>query len=322
MDGKWKEFPNTKYTIQVAPEDCTGCALCVEACPAKDKTQVGRKALNMIDQPPVRAQERENWDYFLSLPEVDRTAINIKQVKGTQLLVPLFEFSGACTGCGETPYIKLLTQLFGDRAMIANATGCTSIYGGNLPTTPYAANKDGRGPAWSNSLFEDNAEFGLGFRLTIDKQTEYARQLLPQLASTVGEDLVTALLGGDQSNEAGIKAQRERVALLKQRLQGVNDPKARDLLSLADMLVRKSVWILGGDGWAYDIGYGGLDHVSGNRPECKSAGAGYRGLLEHRRPVLEIYPAWRGGPLCCEWERHAQERPWPDRHGLWVRLCG
>jgi pyruvate-ferredoxin/flavodoxin oxidoreductase len=261
MDGKWREFPNTKYTIQIAPEDCTGCALCVEACPAKDKTQVGRKALNMIDQPPVRAQERENWDYFLSLPEVDRTAINIKQVKGTQLLEPLFEFSGACTGCGETPYIKLLTQLFGDRTMIANATGCTSIYGGNLPTTPYAANKDGRGPAWSNSLFEDNAEFGLGFRLTVDKQTEYARQLLPQLASKVGEDLVTNLLGGDQNNEAGIKAQRERVALLKQRLQGVNDPKARDLLSLADMLVRKSIWILGGDGWAYDIGYGGLDHV-------------------------------------------------------------
>jgi pyruvate-ferredoxin/flavodoxin oxidoreductase len=261
MDGKWKEFPNTKYTIQVAPEDCTGCALCVEACPAKDKTQVGRKALNMIEQPPVRAQERENWDYFLGLPEVDRTAVNIRQVKGTQLLEPLFEFSGACTGCGETPYIKLLTQLFGDRAMIANATGCTSIYGANLPTTPYAANKDGRGPTWSNSLFEDNAEFGLGFRLTVDKQTEYARQMLTQLASTIGEDLVTALLEGDQNSEAAIKAQRERVALLKQRLQGVNDPKARDLLSLADMLVRKSIWIVGGDGWAYDIGYGGLDHV-------------------------------------------------------------
>jgi len=261
MDGKWKEFPNTKYTIQVAPEDCTGCALCVEACPAKDKTQVGRKALNMIDQPPVRAQERTNWDFFLKLPEVDRTAVNIKQVKGTQLLVPLFEFSGACTGCGETPYIKLLTQLFGDRAMIANATGCTSIYGANLPTTPYATNKDGRGPTWSNSLFEDNAEFGLGFRLTVDKQGEYARQLLPQLASTIGDDLVTALLEGDQNSEAAIKAQRERVALLKQRLQGVNNPQAKDLLSLADMLVRKSVWILGGDGWAYDIGYGGLDHV-------------------------------------------------------------
>jgi pyruvate-ferredoxin/flavodoxin oxidoreductase len=261
MDGKWKEFPNTKYTIQVAPEDCTGCALCVEACPAKDKTQVGRKALNMIEQPPVREQEATNWDYFLGLPEVDRTAVNIKQVKGTQLLVPLFEFSGACTGCGETPYIKLLTQLFGDRAMIANATGCTSIYGGNLPTTPYAANKDGRGPTWSNSLFEDNAEFGLGFRLTVDKHGEYARQLLPQLASTIGDDLVTALLEGDQNSEAAIKAQRERVALLKQRLQGVNNPQAKDLLSLADMLVRKSVWILGGDGWAYDIGYGGLDHV-------------------------------------------------------------
>jgi pyruvate-ferredoxin/flavodoxin oxidoreductase len=261
MDGKWREFPNTKYTIQVTPEDCTGCALCVEVCPAKDKTQAGRKALNMIDQPPVRAQERANWDFFLSLPEVDRAAVNIRQVKGTQLLEPLFEFSGACAGCGETPYIKLLTQLFGDRTLIANATGCSSIYGGNLPTTPYAANKDGRGPTWSNSLFEDNAEFGLGFRLTIDKQSEYARELLPQLASTIGEDLVTALLEADQSNEAGIKAQRERVAILKQRLQGMDDPKAKDLLSLADMLTRKSVWIVGGDGWAYDIGYGGLDHV-------------------------------------------------------------
>jgi pyruvate-ferredoxin/flavodoxin oxidoreductase len=261
MDGKWKEFPNTKYSIQVAPEDCTGCALCVEACPAKDKSQVGRKALNMIDQPPVREQERLNWEFFETLPDTDRTQINVKQVKGTQLLEPLFEFSGACTGCGETPYIKLLTQLYGDRALIANATGCTSIFGGNLPTNPYTFNKEGRGPAWSNSLFEDNAEFGLGFRLTVDKQNEYARQLLPQFASTVGDELVTGLLNADQANEAGLRAQRERVALLKQRLQGLNDPKARDLLSLADMLTRKSVWIVGGDGWAYDIGYGGLDHV-------------------------------------------------------------
>ena len=259
--ANWKEFPETLYSLQVAPEDCTGCALCVEACPAKDKTQAGRKALNMIEQPPVREQERVNWEFFQNLPEVDRTALNLRTLKNTQLLEPLFEFSGACTGCGETPYVKLLTQLFGDRMLVANATGCSSIYGGNLPTTPYTFNRDGRGPAWSNSLFEDNAEFGMGFRLTLDKQTEYARELLPQLAGIIGEDLVTGLLNADQTSETGIKEQRERVALLKQRLQGSTDLRARDLYSLADVLVRKSVWILGGDGWAYDIGYGGLDHV-------------------------------------------------------------
>ena len=259
--ANWKEFPETLYSLQVAPEDCTGCALCVEACPVKDKTQVGRKALNMIEQPPVREQERVNWEFFQELPEVDRTALNIRTLKNTQLLQPLFEFSGACTGCGETPYVKLMTQLFGDRMLVANATGCSSIYGGNLPTTPYTFNRDGRGPAWSNSLFEDNAEFGLGFRLTLDKQGQYARELLPQLAGIIGEDLVAGLLNADQSSETGIKEQRERVALLKQRLQGSTDPRARDLYSLADILVRKSVWIVGGDGWAYDIGYGGLDHV-------------------------------------------------------------
>jgi pyruvate-ferredoxin/flavodoxin oxidoreductase len=259
--ANWKEFPNTKYSLQVAPEDCTGCALCVEACPAKDKTQVGRKALNMIEQPPVREQERTNWEFFQTLPEVDRTVLNLRTLKNTQLLEPLFEFSGACTGCGETPYVKLLTQLFGDRMMVANATGCSSIYGGNLPTTPWAFNKDGRGPSWSNSLFEDNAEFGLGFRLTLDKQGEYARELLPQLADVIGEDLVTGLLSADQATESGLREQRQRVAMLKQRLQTSNNPLSRDLYSLADMLVRKSVWIVGGDGWAYDIGYGGLDHV-------------------------------------------------------------
>jgi pyruvate-ferredoxin/flavodoxin oxidoreductase len=260
-DARWKEFPEMKYSLVVAPEDCTGCGLCVEICPAKDKTQVGRKALNLADQPPIRERERINWEYFLTLPEVDRTKISLKSVKNSQLLRPLFEFSGACTGCGETPYIKLLTQLFGDRIVVANATGCSSIYGGNLPTTPYAFNKEGRGPAWSNSLFEDNAEFGLGMRLTIDKQSEYARELLPQLATEIGETLVNDLLKADQSTEAGIHQQRERVAQLKKCLQGVDDPRARDLLSLADVLVRKSVWILGGDGWAYDIGYGGLDHA-------------------------------------------------------------
>ncbi len=261
VDARWKEFPESKYTLAIAPEDCTGCTLCVEVCPAKDKSQVGRKAINMAPQPPIRETEVVKWDYFLSLPEVDRTAISLKTVKNSQLLEPLFEFSGACAGCGETPYLKLLSQLYGDRITIANATGCSSIYGGNLPTTPWAKNADGRGPAWSNSLFEDNAEFGLGMRLTLDKQIEYARELLPSFANQIGEQLVSGLLNANQTTEAGIREQRERVNLLKQNLANLNDPRARDLLSLADVLVRKSIWIVGGDGWAYDIGYGGLDHV-------------------------------------------------------------
>ncbi|MFB3917011.1 MAG: pyruvate:ferredoxin (flavodoxin) oxidoreductase [Terriglobales bacterium] len=259
--ARWKDFSHLKYTLQVAPEDCTGCALCVEACPAKSKTEVKHKAINMVPQPPIREREAENWDFFLNLPETDRTLLSVGQVKDVQLLEPLFEFSGACAGCGETPYIKLMTQLFGDRAIVANATGCSSIYGANLPTTPYTFNKQGRGVAWSNSLFEDNAEFGLGIRLAIDKQTEYVRELLPRLAGVVGDDLVTALLNADQSNETGISAQRERVAALKQKLAGLKTAEARDLLSLADVLVKRSIWIVGGDGWAYDIGYGGLDHV-------------------------------------------------------------
>jgi pyruvate-ferredoxin/flavodoxin oxidoreductase len=261
LDAKFKEFPGMKYTIQVAPEDCTGCSLCVEACPAKDKSQVGRKALNMVDQVPLRFPERENWNFFLTLPEADRSVFQPSTVKNSQLLQPLFEFSGACSGCGETPYIKLASQLFGDRMIVANATGCTSIYGGNLPTTPWSKNADGRGPSWSNSLFEDNAEFGLGMRLTIDKQSEFARELLTGLAGLAGDELVKAILSADQNNDAAIKAQRERVVQLKQRLQTSSDPKAAMLLTLADFLVRKSVWIMGGDGWAYDIGYGGLDHV-------------------------------------------------------------
>jgi pyruvate-ferredoxin/flavodoxin oxidoreductase len=261
MDAKWKEFPGMKYSLAVAPEDCTGCGLCVEVCPVKDKTQVGRKAINMADQPPIREREKINWEFFLSLPETDRTKVSPRMVKNTQFMQPLFEFSGACTGCGETPYVKLVTQLFGDRIIVANATGCSSIYGGNLPTTPWSQNKDGRGPAWSNSLFEDNAEFGLGFRLSLDKQGEYVRELLPQLADKLGENLVNELIQADQSNDLGIREQRERVAILKQLLPGINDPRAREILSLADVLVRKSVWIMGGDGWAYDIGYGGLDHV-------------------------------------------------------------
>src|SRR6266516_4846006 len=269
MDAHFREFPGMKYTLQVSPEDCTGCALCVESCPVKDKKQVGRKAINMEAQPPLREQENENWNFFLELPEIDHTAINLSAIKNSQLLEPLFEFSGACSGCGETPYIKLATQLFGDRMVVANATGCSSIYGGNLPTTPWTKNGEGRGPAWSNSLFEDNAEFGLGMRVTLDKQQEYATELLSQCIDILGEELVNAILKTDQSSQAGINAQRERVDLLKRRLQNMSsteeaaaqDGRVQNLLSLADALVRKSVWIIGGDGWAYDIGYGGLDHV-------------------------------------------------------------
>lgn len=258
----WKSLEDQHYTLQVAVEDCTGCSLCVEVCPAKNKSQVGRKAINMAPQLPLREQGKKHWDFFLGLPDYPRhDSLSFNNVKNIQLLQPLFEFSGACAGCGETPYLKLLSQLFGDRALIANATGCSSIYGGNLPTTPWTQNREGRGPAWSNSLFEDNAEFGLGMRLTLDKQDEYARELLGEMRARLGAELVNALLGADQSDEAGIAAQRERVALLKSRLEGRDDPRAKDLLSLADVLVRKSVWIVGGDGWAYDIGFGGLDHV-------------------------------------------------------------
>jgi pyruvate-ferredoxin/flavodoxin oxidoreductase len=260
-DAKFKEFPGTKYTIQVSPEDCTGCALCVEACPAKDKQNPERKAINMADQPPLRAAESDNWNFFFSLPEADRTVMSPGTIKNSQLLQPLFEFSGACGGCGETPYLKLVTQLFGDHALVANATGCSSIYGGNLPTTPWATNPEGRGPSWSNSLFEDNAEFGLGMRLTVDKQNELAREILQKLSGKIGESLVEELLRADQSTEAGIRSQRERVASLKTKLASIKDDSAVLLNSIADALVKKSVWIIGGDGWAYDIGYGGLDHV-------------------------------------------------------------
>jgi pyruvate-ferredoxin/flavodoxin oxidoreductase len=261
-ETRWRELPGQKYTLQVAVEDCTGCQLCVEVCPAKDKSQVGRKAINMQPQLPLREQEKQNWNFFLSLPEVDRhNGLKFNNVKNVQLLQPLFEFSGACAGCGETPYLKLLSQLFGDRTIIANATGCSSIYGGNLPTTPWTYNQAGRGPAWSNSLFEDNAEFGLGMRLTLDKQAEYARELLGRLRAEIGPELADLLLYADQSEEAGIEVQRQRVAELKDRLAGREVPAAKDLLSVADALVKKSVWIVGGDGWAYDIGYGGLDHV-------------------------------------------------------------
>jgi pyruvate-ferredoxin/flavodoxin oxidoreductase len=258
---KWKEFESLRYTLQVAPEDCTGCTLCVQICPAKSKTEVKHKAINMEPQAPLRAPERDNWNFFLALPEANREQLKPGQVKDVQLFQPLFEFSGACAGCGETPYIKLMTQLFGDHAVVANATGCSSIYGGNLPTTPYTVNAEGRGPVWSNSLFEDNAEFGLGLRLALSKKEEYARDLLHRLEGQIGGELVAALLTTNQSTQAGIERQREHVRRLQDKLKAVNSLEARDLLAIADALVRKSVWIIGGDGWAYDIGYGGLDHV-------------------------------------------------------------
>ena len=259
------EQPGRRYTIQVAPEDCTGCNLCVNVCPAKDRTNPKHKAIDMQPQAPLRDSERANYDFFLALPEASRTELPRIDLKNSQFLEPLFEYSGACAGCGETPYIKLLTQLFGDRLLVANATGCSSIYGGNLPTTPYTTNRDGRGPAWSNSLFEDNAEFGFGFRMALDAHGAASRELLRRLAPQIGEGLVTSLLDADQTSEAGIEEQRRRVLTLRRALAGVQGADARRLESLADYLVKKSVWLVGGDGWAYDIGYGGLDHVLANQ---------------------------------------------------------
>jgi pyruvate-ferredoxin/flavodoxin oxidoreductase len=265
VPAHWKDLGEMKYTLQVSPQDCTGCSLCVEICPAKSKVDPAHRAINMVPQREICAREANNWEFFLGLPEFDRERLSLRQVKDVQLLQPLFEFSGACAGCGETPYIKLMSQLFGDRTVVANATGCSSIFGGNLPTTPYTFNKDGRGIAWSNSLFEDNAEFGLGIRLAQEKQAEYARNLLRGLAGKVGEELANALLTADQSSEAGIHAQRERVAALKKKLEELASrgagADARNLLAVADLLVKRAIWIVGGDGWAYDIGYGGLDHV-------------------------------------------------------------
>jgi len=260
MDFKGKDFEGAKYTIQVAPEDCTGCRICVEACPGKDKQNPERHALLMADQPPLRVAERDNWNFFLNLPNPDRTAFK-QNVKGSQFLEPLFEFSGACSGCGETPYIKLITQLYGDRMIVANATGCSSIYGGNLPTTPYTTDENGRGPTWSNSLFEDNAEFGYGMRMAVDQKNELAIQLLNELASDLGSEIINGLINADQSDEAGIIAQRDRVAELKTKLATMDSTAATRLSEVSDYLVTKSVWVFGGDGWAYDIGYGGLDHV-------------------------------------------------------------
>jgi len=260
-DARAPEWKGMKFTIQVAAEDCTGCVLCVDVCPAKNKSDSSLKAINMRPQAPLRMQERKNWEFFLSLPEMDRRKIKTSVLRQQQVMRPLFEFSGACAGCGETPYLKLISQLFGDRMVAANATGCSSIYGGNLPTTPWAVDAAGRGPAWNNSLFEDCAEFALGFRVSLDAQARLACELLKKMAPTLGDDLVSGLINANQSDEAGIYEQRQRVEALKAKLKGQTSSEAKMLLGVADSLVRRSVWAIGGDGWAYDIGYGGLDHV-------------------------------------------------------------
>lgn len=260
-DYKAKDFAGKKWTIQVAPEDCTGCSLCTQVCPGRSRVEADKKALTMTPIEKNLDREIENFRFFMTLPDADRSLLNPKQIKSVALMRPLFEFSGACAGCGETPYVKMMTQLFGDRLIVANATGCSSIYSGNLPTTPYAKNAEGRGPAWANSLFEDNAEFGLGMRTAVDAKNAFARQLLSEMRVDIGDELVQALITADQTTEQGIAEQRMRVEILKQKLVGMPTPKAKLLLDNADYLVKKSVWILGGDGWAYDIGYGGLDHV-------------------------------------------------------------
>ncbi len=261
VKARGKEYEGMSYTLQTAPEDCTGCELCVHFCPVKNKKEPKLKALNMKPLTELREPEKENYEFFLDLPEFDRSILNIDTAKGVQFLQPLFEYSGACSGCGETPYIKLMSQLFGDRALIANATGCSSIYGGNLPTTPYSTDSEGRGPAWSNSLFEDNAEFGLGFRLALDKQNQYALELVEKMKTEIGADLADGIINAEQKTEADIAAQRERVSQLRAKLKGIDSADSRRLNNLSDSLVKRSVWIVGGDGWAYDIGYGGLDHV-------------------------------------------------------------
>lgn len=257
-------FPETRYTLQVYPEDCTGCTVCVDACPVRTETPNGPRAINMLPHYEHLREEKIRVDYFDSIPYNDRARVDFSNVRGVQFLEPLFEFSSACAGCGETPYLRLITQLFGDRLMVANATGCSSIFGGNLPTTPWSKNAAGRGPAWSNSLFEDNAEFGFGYRITADKHLDLAKRELESLRDEIGSQLVEDLTHAPQKLESQICAQRERLLILKEQLELMNDPRAQNLLSVADHLVRRSIWIVGGDGWAYDIGAGGLDHVLGS----------------------------------------------------------
>jgi pyruvate-ferredoxin/flavodoxin oxidoreductase len=259
-----RELPGMRLSIQVAPDDCTGCGVCVDVCPVRSKEEVKHKAINMQPAEDHRERERDHFSFFLTVPPLADDRLPVDTIKGSQVRQPLFEFSGACAGCGETPYLKLLTQLFGDRIIVANATGCSSIYGGNLPTTPWAVNRDGRGPAWANSLFEDNAEFGLGMRLALERQESHARRLLGALDSRLPAGVARSILDARQSGDMEVAAQRERVASLKDLLRAADaawSREAGDLLSVADDLVRQSVWIVGGDGWAYDIGAGGLDHV-------------------------------------------------------------
>ncbi len=260
-DSKIKTFQGQKYTQQISPEDCTGCGLCVEICPAKNKKDPGKKAINLVPVEQIQEEEKANWEFFESLPLLARTDLQLNRIRDLQFAEPLFEFSGACAGCGETPYLKLISQLFGDRLIIANATGCSSIYGGNLPATPWTINQDGQGPAWSNSLFEDNAEFGYGMRLALDQQKKMAVNLLEELKGEIGQELAVELINAKQTNDEEIQKQRKRVAQLLARLKDISKAEARQLESLAEALIEKSVWIIGGDGWAYDIGYGGLDHV-------------------------------------------------------------
>ena len=298
-------LPDVRYTLQVYVEDCTGCGLCVEACPVSAASEPGHKAINLGALEPLLERERHNIAFFEQLPVNDRTRVDFGTVRGTQFLEPLFEFSGACAGCGETPYLKLLSQLFGDRLTIANATGCSSIYGGNQPTTPWTVDADGHGPAWSNSLFEDNAEFGLGLRLAADRHTELARRRLSELRDAVGPELVDEIVAAPQVRESELRAQRERIAELERRLAELDDPAVDDLRSVLDHLIRRSVWIVGGDGWAYDIGAGGLDHVLASGQERQRAGDGHRGVLQHGWADVEG-DATRGGR---EVRRRGQDRP-------------
>ncbi len=317
----WKEFPNMVFSLQVAPEDCTGCGLCVSNCPAKNKQESGRKAINMASQLPLRDQEKINWAFFLSLNEVDRSKLKLNLVKDVMLLRPLFEFSLACAGCGETPYVILLSQLFGDRAMIANATGCSSIYGGNLPTTPWSQNREGKGPAWSNSLFEDNAEFGFGMRLALDHQNALAKKLVKKLSTEIGTELSESLLNAEQSSEMGIQQQRERVAALRQRIVGIDLPEAEQLLLIANTLVKKSVWIVGGDGWAYDIGYGGLDHVIASNRNVNVLVLDTEVYSNTGGQMSKATPRGAIARVCSQRKGYPQERPGDDDDGVRNCLC-
>ena len=315
LDAKHPDWKGEKFVIQISPNDCTGCTLCADVCPAKSKTDPTHKALTMVPAGKIHDKEEANWNFFLSLPDVDRTKVRTDNIRSMQVLRPLFEFSGACAGCGETPYVKMLSQLFGNRLVVANATGCSSIYGGNLPTTPWSHDSEGRGPAWANSLFEDNAEFGLGFRVSLDKQMEHAIELLHEAAGAVGQELVDRILANPQKDEADIAQQRENIEELKKKIAG--KPEYARLLTLADKLVRKSVWILG------------LRHRlrrpgphSGQRPEREGAGHGYGSILQHRRPVLQIHPARRSSQIRHDRQARSEKGSGPHGHDLRQRVRG